>query len=102
MDILLIAGLWLDGSAWDDVASALEPLGHRHPQLLVLVPEHFAPEGPDPPRESLEAISFRRQERERRHIDDRQVESARPQVEQSCDAPPGGARGRASGERRRS
>ncbi len=29
MDILLIAGLWLDGSAWDDVASALEPLGHR-------------------------------------------------------------------------
>jgi pimeloyl-ACP methyl ester carboxylesterase len=29
MDILLIAGLWLDGSAWDGVASALEPLGHR-------------------------------------------------------------------------
>ena len=29
MDILLVAGLWLDGSAWDDVASALEPLGHR-------------------------------------------------------------------------
>lgn len=29
MDILLIAGLWLDGAAWDDVASALEPLGHR-------------------------------------------------------------------------
>ena len=29
MDILLIAGLWLDGSAWDDVASALRPLGHR-------------------------------------------------------------------------
>ena len=29
MDILLIAGLWLDGSAWDDVASALESLGHR-------------------------------------------------------------------------
>jgi pimeloyl-ACP methyl ester carboxylesterase len=29
MDILLIAGLWLDGSAWDDVVSALEPLGHR-------------------------------------------------------------------------
>ena len=29
MDIVLIAGLWLDGSAWDDVASALEPLGHR-------------------------------------------------------------------------
>jgi pimeloyl-ACP methyl ester carboxylesterase len=29
MDILLVAGLWLDGSVWDDVASALEPLGHR-------------------------------------------------------------------------
>ncbi|MEV6110626.1 alpha/beta hydrolase [Streptomyces sp. NPDC051940] len=29
MDILLIGGLWLDGSAWDDVSSALEPLGHR-------------------------------------------------------------------------
>jgi pimeloyl-ACP methyl ester carboxylesterase len=29
MDILLIAGLWLDGSAWDDVVSAFEPLGHR-------------------------------------------------------------------------
>ncbi|GAA4447731.1 alpha/beta hydrolase [Phytohabitans houttuyneae] len=29
MDIVLIAGLWLDGSAWDGVASALEPLGHR-------------------------------------------------------------------------
>ncbi len=29
MDILLIAGLWLDGTAWDDVAPALEALGHR-------------------------------------------------------------------------
>ncbi len=29
MDILLIAGLWLDGSAWDDVVPALEDLGHR-------------------------------------------------------------------------
>lgn len=29
MDILLIAGLWLDGSAWDDVAAALDRLGHR-------------------------------------------------------------------------
>lgn len=29
MDIVLIAGLWLDASAWADVASALESLGHR-------------------------------------------------------------------------
>ncbi|MEV4416692.1 alpha/beta hydrolase [Catellatospora sp. NPDC049609] len=29
MDILLIAGLWLDGTAWDAVAAELEKLGHR-------------------------------------------------------------------------
>ncbi|MEU9396340.1 alpha/beta hydrolase [Streptomyces sp. NPDC048324] len=29
MDILLIAGLWLDGSAWDDVVLELAALGHR-------------------------------------------------------------------------
>ncbi|MDW5326701.1 alpha/beta hydrolase [Plantactinospora sp. KLBMP9567] len=29
MDILLVAGLWLDGSAWDEVVPALEALGHR-------------------------------------------------------------------------
>jgi pimeloyl-ACP methyl ester carboxylesterase len=29
MDILLIAGLWLDGSAWDDVVPALRERGHR-------------------------------------------------------------------------
>jgi pimeloyl-ACP methyl ester carboxylesterase len=29
MDILLIAGLWLDGSAWDAVVPELEQLGHR-------------------------------------------------------------------------
>jgi len=29
MDILLVAGLWLDGSAWDDVAAELRSLGHR-------------------------------------------------------------------------
>jgi pimeloyl-ACP methyl ester carboxylesterase len=29
MDILLIAGLWLDGSAWDDVVPALKTHGHR-------------------------------------------------------------------------
>lgn len=29
MDIVLIAGLWLDGSAWNDVVPALQDLGHR-------------------------------------------------------------------------
>ena len=29
MDILLIAGLWLDGSVWDNVTAQLETLGHR-------------------------------------------------------------------------
>jgi pimeloyl-ACP methyl ester carboxylesterase len=29
MDILLIAGLWLDGSVWDNVATQLEARGHR-------------------------------------------------------------------------
>ena len=35
MDVLLIAGLWLDGSAWDDVAAELRSLGH-HPVPLTL------------------------------------------------------------------
>ncbi|MFI6376432.1 alpha/beta fold hydrolase [Streptomyces sp. NPDC050546] len=35
MDILLIAGLWLDGSAWDDVVPELIALGH-HPVPLTL------------------------------------------------------------------
>lgn len=29
MDILLIAGLWFDGSAWDEVVPELTALGHR-------------------------------------------------------------------------
>ncbi|KRA32330.1 MULTISPECIES: alpha/beta fold hydrolase [unclassified Nocardioides] len=29
MDIVLIAGMWLDGSAWDAVVPELEQLGHR-------------------------------------------------------------------------
>jgi pimeloyl-ACP methyl ester carboxylesterase len=29
MDIILIAGLWLDGTAWRDVVPALQELGHR-------------------------------------------------------------------------
>jgi pimeloyl-ACP methyl ester carboxylesterase len=35
MDILLIGGLWLDGSAWDDTAAELTKLGHR-PVALTL------------------------------------------------------------------
>ena len=35
MDILLIGGLWLDGSAWKDVVPELEALGHR-PVALTL------------------------------------------------------------------
>jgi pimeloyl-ACP methyl ester carboxylesterase len=29
MDIILIPGLWLDGSSWDEVAEVLEQAGHR-------------------------------------------------------------------------
>jgi pimeloyl-ACP methyl ester carboxylesterase len=35
MDILLIAGLWLDGSAWDNVAAQLMTLGHRAVQITL-------------------------------------------------------------------
>jgi pimeloyl-ACP methyl ester carboxylesterase len=35
MDILLVAGLWLDGSAWDDVVPELEALGHRPVSLTL-------------------------------------------------------------------
>ncbi len=41
MDILLIGGLWLDGSAWDDVAASLRSLGHR-PVPLTLPAEPSA------------------------------------------------------------
>jgi pimeloyl-ACP methyl ester carboxylesterase len=35
MDIILIPGLWLDGSSWDDVVPILEQAGHRaHPMTL--------------------------------------------------------------------
>jgi pimeloyl-ACP methyl ester carboxylesterase len=40
MDILLVAGLWLDGSAWNDVVPALEAAGHRAVPLTL-------PSGPD-------------------------------------------------------
>lgn len=35
MEIVLVAGLWLDGSAWDEVVPVLEGLGHR-PVALTL------------------------------------------------------------------
>jgi pimeloyl-ACP methyl ester carboxylesterase len=35
VDILLIGGLWLDGTAWDAVVPALEALGH-HPRPVTL------------------------------------------------------------------
>lgn len=35
MEILLIGGLWLDGTAWDAVIPALEALGHR-PRPVIL------------------------------------------------------------------
>jgi pimeloyl-ACP methyl ester carboxylesterase len=35
MDIILLSGLWLDGSAWNAVVPALEKLGH-HPVPLTL------------------------------------------------------------------
>jgi pimeloyl-ACP methyl ester carboxylesterase len=35
MDIILIPGLWLDASSWDDVTSTLETTGHRvHPLTM--------------------------------------------------------------------
>ena len=35
MDIVLIPGLWLDGSSWDDVIPSLQQAGHRtHPFTL--------------------------------------------------------------------
>lgn len=37
MDILLVAGLWLDGSAWNDVVPALEAAGHRAVPLTLPV-----------------------------------------------------------------
>jgi hypothetical protein len=35
MDIILIPGMWLTGSAWDETAEELRRLGH-HPTALTL------------------------------------------------------------------
>lgn len=48
MDVVLIAGLWLEGSAWREVASALENMGHR--PIPVTLPGH----GDGAPTASLE------------------------------------------------
>lgn len=48
MDIILVAGLWLDGSAWDAVVPRLEARGHR--ALPVFLPGQGAP----PPDATLE------------------------------------------------
>jgi len=35
MDVILVPGLWLDASSWDDITPALEAAGHRpHPVTL--------------------------------------------------------------------
>lgn len=41
MDIVLIAGLWLDGSAWESVVPALQRCGHR--PVAVSLPGQGAP-----------------------------------------------------------
>lgn len=41
MDIFLIAGLWLDASAWDDVVPVLSEMGHR--PVAVSLPGQGAP-----------------------------------------------------------
>jgi pimeloyl-ACP methyl ester carboxylesterase len=47
MDFILIAGLWLDGSAWDSVVPHLEELGHR--AVPVTLPGQGAPPATTPP-----------------------------------------------------
>lgn len=41
MDVILIAGLWLDGSVWEPVAAELQALGHRG--VAVRLPGQGAP-----------------------------------------------------------
>jgi pimeloyl-ACP methyl ester carboxylesterase len=48
VDILLIAGLWLDGTAWDSVVPALKELGHRP------VPITLPGQGAGPPSATLD------------------------------------------------
>lgn len=48
MDVLLIAGLWLDGSAWDEVGPQLRALGHNP------VPVWLPGQGAEPVAASLD------------------------------------------------
>ncbi len=53
-DILLIAGLWLDGSAWDGVVPGLRDLGHR--PVALFVPGQGAPPATATLEDQLEVV----------------------------------------------
>ena len=53
-DILLIAGLWLDGSAWDGVVPGLRDLGHR--PVALFLPGQGAPPATATLEDQLEAV----------------------------------------------
>src|SRR6185295_14376495 len=47
-DIVLVAGLWLDGSVWDEVAEQLTAAGHQvHPLTLSGLGDRIDRAGPD-------------------------------------------------------
>ena len=54
MDFILIAGLWLDGSAWADVVSRLEAAGHR--PVPVDLPGQGAGDGTATLQDQVEAV----------------------------------------------
>ena len=53
-DILLIAGLWLDGSAWDGVVPGLRDLGHR--PVALFLPGQGAPPATATLEDQLEVV----------------------------------------------
>ena len=53
-DILLIAGLWLDGFAWDGVVPGLRDLGHR--PVALFLPGQGAPPATATLEDQLEAV----------------------------------------------